>query len=131
MIALDTNVLARLLVEDDREQTRRATTLVRRAAARGETLFVSDVVVCELAWVLASAYGFSWEVVAGTLRDLLDVDELTFRDHGALERALSAFEGGTGDYADFVIRELARSAGCDTVVTFDRALQKLPGFAAA
>src|SRR6266545_1287019 len=31
VIALDTNVLARLLVEDDREQTRSATALVRRA----------------------------------------------------------------------------------------------------
>jgi predicted nucleic-acid-binding protein len=131
MIALDTNVLARILVEDDREQSRRSTALLRRAATRGEALFVSDVVVCELAWVLSSAYGFAWQVVAGTLRDLLDVDELSFRDHGALERALTSFEAGTGDFADFVIRELARSAGCETVATFDKALQKLPGFVAA
>lgn len=128
MIALDTNVLARVLVQDDREQARRATALLRRAAARGERLFVSDVVVCELAWVLSSSYGFSLEVVAGTLRDLLEVDELSFRDHAALERALTSFEAGAGDYPDFVIQELARSAGFDTVATFDKALQKLPGF---
>ncbi len=130
MIALDTNVLARILVEDDREQARRATALLRRAASRGETLFVSDVVVCELAWVLSSSYRFSWHVVASMLRDLLDVDELSFRDHGALERALGSFTEGKADFADFVIQELARSAGYDTVATFDRALQKLPGFVA-
>jgi predicted nucleic-acid-binding protein len=130
MIALDTNVLARLLVDDDREQSRRAAALVRRAAGRGEALFVADVVLCELAWVLSSGYGLSRDAVAGALRDVLEVDELTFRDHGSLERALTAFEAGTGDFADFVIREQARSAGCGSAATFDRALQKLPGFSA-
>ena len=49
MIALDTNVLVRLLVEDDREQARRAVALLRGAAGRGEQAFVTDVVVREQA----------------------------------------------------------------------------------
>lgn len=130
MIALDTNVLVRLLVGDDPEQSRRAAALVRKAVARGETLFVSDVVLCEVAWVLASVFGLAREVVASSLRELLEVDDLAFRDHAAVERAVSAFEAGGGDLADFVIREHARAAGCDAVATFDRALQKLPGFTA-
>ncbi len=57
MIGLDTNVLVRFLVEDDAEQAVRAKGVVRRAIERDEKLFVSDVVVCELAWVLERAYG--------------------------------------------------------------------------
>jgi predicted nucleic-acid-binding protein len=48
MIALDTNVLVRFLVEDDVDQTRRATALVRAAVDRDIALFVADVVICEL-----------------------------------------------------------------------------------
>ena len=38
-----------------------------------------------------------------------------------------AFEG---DFADYVIKEHARAAGCDEVATFDWALLKEPGFVA-
>lgn len=35
-----------------------------------------------------------------------------------------------GDFPDYLIRERALSAGCDAVVTFDRALHREPGFVA-
>jgi predicted nucleic-acid-binding protein len=131
VIALDTNVLVRLLVEDDREQARRAVTLLRGVADRGEQAFVADVVICELAWVLTSAYGFGKPDVLRALRGLLGAAELAFRDAAGLERALTAFEAGRGDLADHVIREQALAAGCEAVATFDRALHRVPGFVAA
>ena len=39
-------------------------------------------------------------------------------------------EVGKGDFADYVIRELARKEGCSEVVTFDKVLLKEAGFAA-
>lgn len=128
MIALDTNVLARALVAFEGEQSRLAVDLLRRAAESGEQLYVSDVVVCELAWVLGSAYGFKWPQVAAAIRGLLGSSELTFRDAAALERAVSELEQGHGGLADHVIREQAVAAGCTAVATFDKALLKLPGF---
>ena len=53
MIALDTNVLVRFIVEDDDEQTGRAVLLIHDALAKNEPLFVSEVVLCEVVWVLA------------------------------------------------------------------------------
>jgi predicted nucleic-acid-binding protein len=128
VIALDTNVLARLLVETDSAQARRATDLVRSTAERGERVFVSDVVVCEVAWVLAGVYAFTSLEIAAAIRTVLQASELAFRDTDALERALASFEAGPGDFPDFVIRELALSAGCTAVATFDKALLKQPGF---
>jgi len=52
MIALDTNVLVRFLVEDDKAQSARAARLVARAVSEDQPLFVSDVVMCETVWVL-------------------------------------------------------------------------------
>ena len=128
MIALDTNVLVRFLVEDDADQTARAAALLARAEREGQPLLVSEVVACELVWVLESAYGFGRAEIARALGDLLSVRALDFLRLDALQRALAAYAGGRGDFADYVVREVARDAGCEAVATFDRAILKEPGF---
>jgi len=128
MMALDTNVLVRFLVEDDADQAARAAALLRRAEAGGEPLVVSEVVTCELVWVLESAYGFGRDEIAGALRDLLSVRALKFLGLDAVQRALVAYARGRGDFADYVVREIARDAGCEAVATFDRTILKEPGF---
>lgn len=130
MIALDTNVLVRFLVADDKAQSARAARLIGRAVARDETLFVSDIVLCETVWVLFSAYGLSRSAVVDLLGQLLKASHLGFRDVDSLLRALDGFGAGKGDFADYVIQEQARVAGCSGVATFDRALLKEKGFVA-
>ena len=130
MIALDTNVLVRFLVEDDARQTAAAADVIERAIAGDETLFVSHVVLCEIVWVLAGSYRVGRETIATTLRELLRARHLLFARPDELSRALDAFEQGKGDFADYLIREHSRAAGCDAVVTFDRALLGEDGFVA-
>ena len=130
MIALDTNVLVRYLVEDDKAQSAAAASAIDRAVAKGEELFVSDIVLCETAWVLAGSYKVSRAVIATTLRDLLHAKHLAFASPDELTRALDAFVRGKGDFADYLIREHARTAGCSAVLTFDRALLAEKGYAA-
>jgi predicted nucleic-acid-binding protein len=128
MIALDTNVLVRFLVDDDEVQSRRAAALIRRAIDKDEPLHVSNITLCELVWVLEASYGFARDEIAKTLDALLQARHLSFIAPDGLARALTAYARGRGDLADYVIREEARAAGCDTVVTFDRALCSEPGF---
>lgn len=130
MRALDTNTLVRLLVDDDARQAARVVALCERTAAAGETLFVSDVVVCELVWVLGRGYRISRDRIEGMLDALLRTRHLRFREPDRLRDALAAFGRGRGDFADYLIREHARAAGCDAVVTFDRALHGEAGFVA-
>ncbi len=61
-------------------------------------------------------------ILLGNLELLLQIENVDSPDR--LLRALSAFEVGRGDIADYVIREDAKAAGCDSVVTFDKALHK-------
>jgi predicted nucleic-acid-binding protein len=128
VIALDTNVLVRLAMADDADQTRRAARLLTAARSADERLFVPDIVLCELAWVLARTYGLDRDGVAEVVRGFLDGPELAFRDATAISDALAALQKGDGDFADHLIAAAARAAGCEAVATFDRALQKLPGF---
>ena len=128
MIALDTNVLVRFLVEDDEAQSRRASRLIENARKRDETLFISDVVMCETVWVLSTSYRFSRSEIAGVLGDLLRGRGVVFSSSDSLARALQAYVAGKGDFADYLIREHASAAGAETVATFDRALLKQAGF---
>lgn len=130
MIALDTNVLARFLVKDDEAQSARAAGLIRKAIARDEPLLVSGVTLCELVWVLDFSYQVPRVEIAVLLHQLLRARHLSFPEHDLLVSALSAFEAGRGDFADYVIRAQARSGGCESVATFDKALLKEPGFIA-
>ena len=122
MIALDTNVVVRVLVEDDVEQSDCARSLIDRALADGATLFVPAIVVCETVWVLESAYGFPRATVADAVNWLLAAEQLTVENRGEAERALAAFADGEGDMADLLLRERARAHGAQAVATFDRAL---------
>jgi predicted nucleic-acid-binding protein len=128
VIALDTNVLVRFLVDDDKAQSAKAAKLVARAVAEDEPLFVSDVVVCETVWVLSAAYRVPKGEIGEILGRLFMAAHLRFHDVDRLARALAAFNAGKGDFADYVIREQARAAGYEDVATFDRALLKEAGF---
>jgi predicted nucleic-acid-binding protein len=130
VIALDTNVVVRFLVEDEPRQTARARAVVAQAVAAGEPLFLSDIVWCETVWVLDSAYGFDRASIAAALRRLLSARGIAVRSFDRVGAALDAYERGRGDFADYLIREDARAAGCDAVVTFDRALRRDEGFRA-
>lgn len=129
MIALDTNVLVRFLVRDDEAQTQAAASAIARAEARHERLFVSEVVMCELVWVLSFSYKVPKGEIVMLLGRLLHARQLTFRAPETLRRALDSYARGKGDFADYIIAEDAKSAGCASVLTFDQALLQEAGFA--
>ncbi len=128
MIALDTNVLVRYLVEDDAEQSARAARLIEGAADQGEMLFIAHIVVCEVVWVLQVAYRIGKPEVIATLKNLVRASHLELEDVELVRKALADFEGGKGDFADYLIRVRSVARGCERVATFDKALLKDPRF---
>lgn len=130
MIALDTNILVRFLVEDDPTQTERARKTLQTAVESDVPCYISDVVLCEIVWVLETSYEFKKAEIVEVLGKLLQATHLAFSARDQLYRALEAYGAGRGDFADYLIREHARGAGCQAVVTFERKLLKEPGFRA-
>lgn len=128
MIALDTNVLVRLLVHDDDAQSRAAERIVVRARNGGTRLYVSDVVLCELAWVLRARYRFPREAIATAIEAVLRTELIVVDDVAMLDRVVTAFRRGPADFADYLIGETARCAGATEVVTFDRVTKAGAGF---
>ncbi len=130
MIALDTNVLVRFLVEDHPEESARARRLLEERLDQDQPFFVADVVLCEVVWVLRSNYRLPKTDTLEILDKLLHATHLTYASSDRVAMALRAYRSGRGDFADYLIREEARSAGYPTVATFDRDLLKEPGFVA-
>ncbi|MGH7343156.1 MAG: PIN domain-containing protein [Candidatus Rokuibacteriota bacterium] len=130
MIGIDTDVLVRYLTLDDAEQVERVDRLIEEALERDEALHVDGIVLCEAAWVLRTAYGLPRSDVADALERILATRQFAIEDRDSVRRALDAFVEGRGDFADYLIGERNRRAGCRTTMTFDRSLAESALFAA-
>lgn len=128
MIAADTNFVVRLLVEDDSAQLREVHTILAEARAAAEECLINDIVLCELTWVLESAYRASRADVLAAVQALLSDSLFGFEDRNRVLRALDLFEAGRADFSDYLLGAVATDRGARTTFTFDRALRGEPGF---
>lgn len=126
MIALDTNVLVRLLVQDDPDQARLAGEVIDRLTEEAPG-FVGREVLVELVWVLERAYRLGRAEIAGALDRLLASTELVIEEGDQVGPALELYRNDGFGFADLMIAAAARRAGASEVVTFDRKAAGLPG----
>lgn len=129
MKGVDTNVLARYLTQDDAAQCRRVDVLMAEVIEGDGQLRVDDIVLCELVWVLRGAYRFDRATIASAIEKVLGTGLFAFDDRDVLRHALDEYRDAGGDFADYVIGARNRKAGCETTITFDRALASSPAFA--
>lgn len=132
MIAVDTNVLVRVLLDqtDDPAQQARARAALLRAEAAGEPIFLSSLVVAETAWVLRGVARLSRAEIADLLEGLAQFQIIQFEDRVAVLDGLQALRNGGAGLADVLIRGAALRAGARVLLTFDQDLQRLVGCAA-
>ena len=116
MIAVDTNILVRLLIQDDEIQAQKAEQLFSQ-----HKIFIADTVILETEWVLRFAYKIKVEEIHLGLSQILGLENVFVRDQLAIQQALEWFEAGM-DFAD--AWHLALSQPCQTFATFDQKLVK-------
>ena len=113
-ITADTNLLVRVLVQDDPEQASAAMDLLSRA----ELVAVPLPVLCELVWVLKRVYGFAAADCVAAIEVLL-ATRAVVTDRPAARAGLRLLAAG-GDFADAVIAFSGRRLGGERFVSFDR-----------
>lgn len=114
MVAIDANVVVRLLTGDDPDQAARARRLIET-----EEVFVATTVLLETEWVLRSAYGFGRAAVAEALRAFAGLPQVRIEDPGRLAEALDRAAAGF-DFADAL--HLATPQAAQGFATFDARL---------
>lgn len=112
MVAVDTNVLVRFLVDDDPDQSRAA-----RALFASEAIWIPKTVILETNWVLCSLFGLTEVEIARALSRLLSLENVEIEDGVAVADALTLVDRGV-ELAD-ALHLLSRPKDA-RLVTFDK-----------
>lgn len=114
MIAVDTNVVVRLLTRDDEGQYQAAYLLFER-----EQIFIPSTVVLETEWVLRFAYQYGSVQIVQTLRSLFGLPNVELERPAQVAEALDWYVQGL-DFADAL--HLTASKETAGFSTFDKKL---------
>ncbi|HEX8167748.1 MAG TPA: type II toxin-antitoxin system VapC family toxin [Beijerinckiaceae bacterium] len=131
MIGIDTNVLLRMLLDDDPDHSPRAVRFLKHASA-SESVVINPIVLAEATWTLARTYKSPRQEIAGKVEEILETGrfEVLFADAAA--RAVEEYRTGRAEYADYLLAHINAEFGCRTTFTFDqdaarsRALSPVP-----
>lgn len=124
MLAVDTNVLVRILV--DYPTAPDLCRAARQAVSAAGEAFVCQVAQTETVWALVSAYDLSKKTLQETLGAIADHPAFHLQRRDVFVSALQSYLTASADFADCMI--LAESAGAGhELVTFDRKLGRLAG----
>lgn len=113
-IAVDPNILARAVLQDDAGQAAKAVALLQQASL----IAISLPCLCELVWILLRGAKLSREDAAKAIRALLDSDNVVM-NRQAVEAGLALLEAG-GDFADGIMAYEGNWLGGDMFVSFDK-----------
>lgn len=124
MKGIDTNVLLRLITNDDPVQSPLALKFVVGVEAKGESLYVSLPVLVEtvanLGW---KRYRYSRADITLALERLLETPVFAIQERDAVQQALGNFRRGGAGFIDHLIGACAAVAGAEKTVTFDSQLR--------
>ncbi len=124
MLAVDTNVLVRVLVDDPGAQKQCAA--ARQLVGDSTAIYISQIVQVETIWVLESAYRFDREAVTSALTGLARNEAFVLQRREVFVEALHEMSISAVDFSDCLILTEARAEKAD-LATFDKKLGKLPG----
>lgn len=140
MIAIDTNVLLRYLLDDDARQSKKASEIITGK----DKVLITDIVLTETIWTLkGKKYKLDKESIIKVINTLFAEQNILFEDGQTVWRALSDYAKAKSikvgnkrkdaDFPDALIvnkaQYVANKLGedLDGVYTFDVASQEIPG----
>lgn len=127
MIGLDTNVLVRILVDDDADQNQRARALLKNQSLE-KRYFIGAVVLAETDWLLRNRLGFTEQTIRRLVQAMLDTSQLNVEFETDLLAWLSAEGSSKVQLSDYLISWSHRELGCSHTFTFDqKAASRIPG----
>lgn len=116
MNAIDTNILVRLIVQDDEEQSKKALNFIKKQGV----VFISTIVLCEFSWVCLACYDFNKKELYKALEHILRTDQFKIENSDSVWGALHEFHHSQIDFSDCLIGSISKHNDCEKVVTFDK-----------
>jgi predicted nucleic-acid-binding protein len=116
MIAVDTNIVVRLLTRDDEPQYQKSFSLFQ-----SQDIFIPDTVILETEWVLRFAYHVQAKDIDQSFRKLFGLPNVSLTNPNLINQVLQWHQQGL-DFADAF--HLAQSQHCSGLYTFDEKFRK-------
>lgn len=112
MIGIDTNLLVRLLTNDDKKQAKYASQLIE-----SNVIFIPKTVLLETEWVLRYSYELTPSTILNAFEKLLGLSNITVEDPSCITQALEWYQHDI-DFADAL--HLASSHSASKFATLDK-----------
>jgi predicted nucleic acid-binding protein len=119
---VDTNIIIRHLTGDPPDMAAPATALLNSA----DQLFLPDLVVAEIVYVLESFYNVAVEEVARLVRSVVAFSPIRTLDPALLLRSIEVYETHRIDFAEAYLVASAEATGVTDIVSFDRSIDRVP-----
>lgn len=119
IIGLDTNILVRLIVADDQGQLKKVKKLILEYNEIPGSLFINNIVLCELIWVLKKGYKYPKKQLLVALEALLATKEIAFENRNLINHAVNYYRNGKADFSDYLTLVINSQAGCANTYSFD------------
>lgn len=120
-------MLVRHLVQDEPRQASLARRFISCECSRETPCFINRIVLCELVWVLESAYGYPREMIMEALDRIMRTGQLKIEDTQSAWSALREYRNNGADFADCLLMKTNEQSGCDETVTFDKKAGAMSG----
>ena len=127
MIGLDTNVVLRLLLNDDIKQRQRAVKAIQQAKVLAVRVTITLAVVLEMEWLLRSIVKMTKPQVLSVFDLLLESYDIEIDNEKALEQALHIYANAAADFAECLFLAQYQRMGCQTMLTFDAKAARMAG----
>jgi predicted nucleic-acid-binding protein len=120
LIGIDSNVLLRAVLDDDRMWSDRARTLVARHCTPETPGCINLLVLAEICWVLKRRPEFGRAELADVVQGLLEADNIVLEEEEAILRALNRFRRESAGFIEYLISEINARNGASPTYTIDR-----------
>jgi predicted nucleic-acid-binding protein len=118
MVIFDTNAILRYILQDNQAMADEVEQQLFDCVC-----FIPVEVVAEIVYVLSKVYGLKRDVIAQTLTDIADLDNIKIAQKPVVLHALGVYAAITLDFVDCLLIGYAKENG-HTIFTFDKKLQK-------
>jgi len=117
---VDTNLIIRFLLNDNQKQADAA----KKLFSSSEKLYLTDLVLAEIVWVLTSVYNFPKVDIAQKLQNLLNLN-IFKSNKRLLNQALQLYEQFSISFVDAYLASLVLEKNLEGIYSFDKGLDKI------
>jgi predicted nucleic-acid-binding protein len=122
---IDTNIFIRFLTNDIPEQAEACDHIFRDAAEKSEKLFITEMVIAEIIWVLESYYELPKKEVQEMVEKILITPFLFCPQKDIILNALTLYGDKNIDYIDAYNASILRELEIKEVYSYDRHFDKI------